>query len=1214
MGYLQDLIVGKKPQARGSTAMGRNDDIEILENKVEYSPNHTKDEMQYMTFKLRLLDDTGEYREVWKAVKLCRIHRVPKPFRETRKLMDMMAEVMGALWAKQVNMVQIMANVLNPTNVGLIFCYGVQAVADSLEAAKAEADQDYNALIAAIQGSFPQMEFHPLTSQEAEWLRSKMASMKQMLMVRGIPVPKRGQSGYSARSTIMGVTPTPDAEEQSEQFIRAMSDKEYVWLLVSSPVGASSLSKWLSSWSQDMSDWKSKMEGSKVVAAGVSVPLVFMSNLGASQGWNRNLSNSETVGHSVGRSEGTSYSESVSQGESTGFSRSVGQSEQVGRTDSASRSVSTGHQVGTSFSESVSRGQSIGDSVSQSYGVNRGVSEGVSESRGISMGESVSTGLSRSQGISDSLSASRGNNVGVSDGINVNSSHGLSAGNSAGRTTGSDFGGSVDLKILGTGGGVKGGASWNQSETNNVGSSDGWGASVSQGTSRGESAGLSVSHGSSYSESENVGRSVNMGSSQSFSTSFQKSTGESMSVSSGQSRQYSESQSISQGVSESFSTGTSDQRGVSLSASRGVSTQDSISTGRNLSYAVSKGVNTGYNESDSVSRGVSEGIGTSQGISRGSSSSMSVGPYVSVSKSYSWTDVDVENLVALMQTQRERLFRALQGGGALYTDVYIFTPDEETKAAAVTAAKSAYYSDILPTPMEVVELNEEESAHQAYHGQAFSTCSAREGIPGILESFRWSTILLSSEICAYVHPVRLEAGGISSVVENVPEFHVPADRKGEIYHGKIVSAARWSPKTGFLTNYDWRISKSELMHTLVCGGSRSGKTVGSTRFVAEVANNLTYGIGPDGKPKRLGIVALDWKRDWRVLARFVPKDKFRFFSLGDPKLCPVRLNVLRIPKGVYAERWVDTVIETFCLGFSLGGRAKSILWQHLTELYRGHDVFKDPEQSKNITMYDLFEAIKEAKIELDSPNSKFGKVGNDVRDAYQRVLDRLVYFEWGILKDLFCHRGDGGLTIEDLCEPGFCTVLEGAGLDSEQKNFIIGVIAAGIYQYGVHNRGFDPGLLVIFEEAHQILKGANEKGGDSTVLNIGETIYEVMFNEAAGLNMFLMAVSQSPSKLPKSVITNCSLVYAYRMDVAQDIEMIVRKIGRDEKYDDRPMAKWFPRQPVGMCVARSGRVTDFKLADPSLVMTAMLDANPPSDDELRRVMRPYGLGDVGRQS
>ncbi len=66
--------------------------------------------------------------------------------------------------------------------------------------------------------------------------------------------------------------------------------------------------------------------------------------------------------------------------------------------------------------------------------------------------------------------------------------------------------------------------------------------------------------------------------------------------------------------------------------------------------------------------------------------------------------------------------------------------------------------------------------------------------------------------------------------------------------------------------------------------------------------------------KRLRIVAMDPKQDWRTLARFVEPERFKFYSMGNVNFRPIKLNPWKIPKGVYPQIWIDGVIDIYCRG------------------------------------------------------------------------------------------------------------------------------------------------------------------------------------------------------------------------------------------------------------------------------------------------------------
>ena len=70
----------------------------------------------------------------------------------------------------------------------------------------------------------------------------------------------------------------------------------------------------------------------------------------------------------------------------------------------------------------------------------------------------------------------------------------------------------------------------------------------------------------------------------------------------------------------------------------------------------------------------------------------------------------------------------------------------------------------------------------------------------------------------------------------------------------------------------------------------------------------------------------------------------------------------------------------------------------------------------------------------------------------------------------------------------------------------------------------------------------------------------------------------------------------------EDISVVVRAVGREERIDDRDLVKWFPRSPIGYFVCQTSRSFDFKDAEPVLVQISRLNINPPSNLELDEII------------
>ena len=460
---------------------------------------------------------------------------------------------------------------------------------------------------------------------------------------------------------------------------------------------------------------------------------------------------------------------------------------------------------------------------------------------------------------------------------------------------------------------------------------------------------------------------------------------------------------------------------------------------------------------------------------------------------------------------------------------------------------------------------------------------------------------------------RMSEGGVFADVSDVPKFAVPSMKKGDIYMGKILSGERWTPNDGYETKFEYRLDEVELMHGIFTGESRSGKTVAATRFVAELTKVRRKKTG-----KRLRIVALDPKQDWRILGKFVEPERFHFYSLGNPEFLPINLNICKVPHNVNPQTWVDGIIEIYCRSYGLLERGKAILAETFYSLYSEAGVFEDspnwrdfvPERSSKVTMCKIYERMQKIKVDLEDPTvSGKGRMGNEARDAYTRVLDRMQVFgrKFSIESRLFGQTD--GIGVDELIGKDDIIVLESYGLETTFKNFIFGCVTSGFFKYAQgHEGGFladdQYETVLIIEEANEVLTGsdtAGSGGGNMPSLG-GQSEFEKILDQSAGLGLFIIAITQKIADMPSSCVANAGLIFAGKISRADDVTLVIRKIGREERYDDRDILKWFPRSPIGWFVCRSSRNFDFKDTEPVLVHIDPLGVNPPSNKELESII------------
>ena len=545
----------------------------------------------------------------------------------------------------------------------------------------------------------------------------------------------------------------------------------------------------------------------------------------------------------------------------------------------------------------------------------------------------------------------------------------------------------------------------------------------------------------------------------------------------------------------------------------------------------------------------------------------------------------------------------------------------------------------MTQPLQVLDLDDYEQQHLLYHFRAFSADVTRENVAGVSD-YKYATVLLPNEYVAYVHLPRVSEGGIDTNIDDIPKFRVPGLLRGDIYMGTQLNAERYTFKNGYRTQFDYRINIDELMHGVFTGASRSGKTVAAMRFIRELANARRTATG-----KRLRIVIMDPKQDWRGIARFVEPERFRFYSMGNTHFRPINLNPCKIPYKVEPQHWIDGIINIYCRAYGLLERGKQMLsdvfyklytqagvfpakGQYFTEEYMNNkDNYKFPEvypdwdaeiskRSASVTFHKLYKDMDATSQSLSGGQKR---AGNDTLDAYSRLLERLSCFNrpYSIEYRLFSAEEDfsdpnskgTGYGVDELIGDDDITVFESFGLESTFANFIFGILTSGFYKVA---KGFERGYLnpsqyetvLVIEEANKVLTGNDTagSGGGSMASLSGQSEFEEILDQSAGYGLFIIAITQKISMMPSSVVANCGLFFLGKISQPEDVDLAVRMIGREGRIDDRDVVKWLPKSPTGWFICRSNRGYDFRDAEPVMVQIEPLNNATISNAELEEIL------------
>ena len=410
-----------------------------------------------------------------------------------------------------------------------------------------------------------------------------------------------------------------------------------------------------------------------------------------------------------------------------------------------------------------------------------------------------------------------------------------------------------------------------------------------------------------------------------------------------------------------------------------------------------------------------------------------------------------------------------------------------------------------------------------------------------------------------------------------------SNRDGTIYAGEVISGSEC--KNG--EDLDYRISNENITNAIFAGSCRTGKTEAAIGFVSELANNIIR------KPhnKRMRVVILDPKEDWRKLAGLVEHERFRFYSLKNTEFCPFKLNPFKVPYGVDAEFHINSFVEIFSNSYELGSISRMVLKEATKELAAQVGVFDtvDPkevtERSSTITLADVFH-----KLNSDKQAQKFGK---DKSEAVDKLLDKLQVYAWdkGIMYKLYSQKD--GMSVDEFLGEDSVIVLEGGNLYSYDMSFIFGFITASIYMYAKHcrnnfyNENQYETLLVVEDAEKVFLDNRLER----------QSIFDDMISQAAGLGLFVTSITQRPTLMPSSVLANSGLLWVGRMCITEDISTMMDMLG--EGYEAK---KKIPFYPLGQFMCKQVQNLENKDLSKTIVKSKKIDIQKPSNEELKKIM------------
>ena len=962
------------------------DDLEIHRSWREYE-SAKAGSVRYLMFEVSQKNPGEENtHHFYKAVRMLRLTRVPRWLRQQGGTghhgYTQMAYVLSALREQGVLFVQVVAK--TPDNP-LIYAYGVQGVALSVEEAQARADEGFATLTALLDGTFQQIEHSPLTLSEAEDLSRYSATWQHVAMARGRPVVDA--SAIGAGAILDGNrTDVEQTHNAMEAFIRGMSETKrgFMLTLVSVPLSIEDMTLAWRNVTHRLSQVRSDTHGSKSVNFGVAIPLSVGASDGVSHGDTHSTGTSTGTSTSYGVSEstGTSTSQSTADGTTTGLSQATSSTQTVGESISTGTNASISDSASTSQALGQTAGVSLGDSSTYTSGISDSISAAHGTSTSLSQTEGFSQSSAETQGVSSGQSASLGSSEGTSwtGGSSLSGGSTTSSGSSSGSSSGVS---QTDGSSSGVSGGLLGFVGGSSGETSSSATSDtatastsqgtssssSWGNSFSQGESSGTSSSVGASVGTSQSISDTIGVSSSLAAGVGASDTLTRGIGLSESAAQGVSRSVSDSSSLTQtaGLSRGVSQGVNNTNGVSTSVAQGATESASIGTSRSVTEGAGTSATSGTNTGVGTNTGMNDAYAVAMSRQLGSSGSMGVVPSFGVSVAKQTLDAGKLVVGDILEATMNRYLDGIEGGGGFLYQMFLVAEDRETLLSGAGLLKAAFWgagtaSERLAQPFHVIsdlaplchndsDLTMSERDRLLSHAQAFTSYRRREPISEIIEPFLYSSYASSSELAALCRPPVAEGAGLLAVHDSAPVLAMPSNRqKREITLGRVFNGERAK-----VSDMAFGVDADELTHILVSGVTGSGKTTTLMRLLSELCHVKRTVVTPGGfgempvqREVYSSILAVDWMRNMRHLGSVLEpvsydaetgekRGRFQFFSVRDADLGGFCWNPLAVPDtGMHPVEWLNAMADNMVASWNLGEFGRSLIAEMIDRLYRAN--------------------------------------------------------------------------------------------------------------------------------------------------------------------------------------------------------------------------------------------------------------------------------------
>lgn len=647
---------------------------------------------------------------------------------------------------------------------------------------------------------------------------------------------------------------------------------------------------------------------------------------------------------------------------------------------------------------------------------------------------------------------------------------------------------------------------------------------------------------------QSVQQSVNTGKSITKGTSISKSNG--VTEQKGKSTSSTESKGKNDSTATQTGKSASKTEGNSNSSSSGKGTSDSRTTGDSNSVTKTIGSNTGTSDT----HGTSESESTSQNDTRGESNSETTSEGQNSTHSQEYIEKKLERIEKYIAEKQIPRFELGCSKGLFRTAVYLSAKHKVIYDRLIRAVTTIFQGNqSVFSPLQVQKLDmSQQSAYQLFkiHWQMNNATSqallinstpeqqGRSALATYLNATELSILagLPSREVCG----IRLRknvdfAVNPKAVIDSNQSFAI----------GKIIQNGQE------LENSKVYLDKSLLnQHIFISGVTGAGKTTTCQQIL--IQSKLPFLVIEPAKTEYRGLYELD--------------PEIQFYTLGNEKISPFRLNPFEILPNQALSGHIDTLKATFAAVFPMEASMPYLIEEAIVCSYesKGWDIhssenflYENPWAVNGQAFPIMSEMLEQLKQVIASKG-----FGADLQQKYEgSLISRLDNLTVGSKGRMLNTRVS--IDVNALLDQKIVIELDELK-DEQDKALMMGLLIGRVAEAMKQRHQFDSTFrhITLIEEAHRLLE--RPQGHDDGAKKLGVNLFANLLAEVRKYGEGLIIADQIPNKLAPEVLKNTNTKIIHRLFAADDRNAIGETVGLNEEQ-----IKFLPMLKAGEAVVYS---------------------------------------------